>query len=74
MKMFFFYLKTYWSATHILPCGFLMDWSLNIQEMEMYHFYFLTVAISLVVLHVCGTVGLKKEVNFDFGRSCVTGF
>lgn len=77
MKMF--YPEAYWNATHILPCGFLMDWPLNRQEMEIYHFYFLTVAISLEWYHVClpsiicGVVELKKEDNSDFGRSCVTG-
>ena len=47
--------------------------------MGIYHFCFLTVAISLVwLVHVClgsilcGAVGLKKEHNSDFGRLCVT--
>lgn len=63
MKMF--YLKAYWKATHIGKQH--MFNRLNMQEMGIYHFYFLPVAISLVAVPCCmhsfigGVVGLKKR-------------
>lgn len=68
----------HWSAAHILSCGLLMDCSLNVQEMGIYHFYFPTAAISLVLVLVClgsvicGVAALKKDLHPGFGRSCVT--